>query len=499
MKMDNSPATLKSRAKEALSDEFLRRAVQFTTDRMRQQKQKSTQAFGQWEVWRERARHIRSHTIQYLDYYLDQFAHRAEAAGSHVHFAKDAEEARRIALGIAKERNAKLVAKSKSMVSEELQINRHFAEEGIDCIETDLGEWIVQLAEETPSHILAPAIHKNRSQIKALFEREGGEALSEETEALAGFARRTLRQAFQQADIGMTGCNFAVAESGSIVLFSNEGNARMVTTLPKTHIVLMGMERIVPTWEDLEVMANVLPRSATGQKLTVYMTVINGIRHAGEADGPDDVHIIILDNGRSGQLGDADFQEVLNCIRCGACLNVCPVYRQVGGHTYHSPYSGPIGAVLTPLLRPNDKQAGELAFASSLCGACYSACPVKIPLHDMLVHLRQRHVEKGRTSKKEQFGFRLYGSVFRSSTPYSFSGKMARKLHRATLKNGAKWASPLAGPLKGWLSHRRLPAPPRRAFRDQWAELEREGQTRPHGQRSSDHESSGGSRFRNGE
>lgn len=471
-----STATLKERTSEALSDDFLRKAVKFTTDRLRGKKMESTEAFGRWEEWRERGRLIRAHTIEYLDYYLDQFTRNVEALGGHVHFARDAEEARDIALGIAKQKQAQLTVKSKSMVSEELHINDHFAAAGIECLETDLGEWIVQLADETPSHIIIPAIHKNRYQIKDLFERQGDETLSEDTQALAGFARRTLREKFQQADIGMTGCNFAIAESGSIVIFSNEGNARMVTTLPKTHIVTMGMERILPSWDDLEVMANLLPRSATGQKLTVYMSALSGTRREGEIDGPEELHIIVLDNGRSDQLGDPEFQEVLNCIRCGACLNVCPVYRQVGGHTYNSPYSGPIGAVLTPLLQQDDREAEELAYASSLCGACYEACPVKIPLHDMLVHLRQRKVEKGHTPKAEQAAFRLFGKAFSSPTTYKLGGKIARKLQRGTINDGSrmKWAIPMTGPLKGWIAHRHFPTPPARSFREQWAELEAE-------------------------
>lgn len=470
--------TLKERAAQALSDDFLRQAVKFTTDRLREKKRESTEAFGQWEAWRERGRQIRAHTIEYLDYYLDQFSRNVEALGGQVHFAKDAAEARDIALSIARQKQAKLTVKSKSMVSEELRMNEHFEKHGIECLETDLGEWIVQLADEMPSHIIIPAIHKNRFQIKELFEQQGDEELSEETHVLAGFARRTLREKFQQADIGMTGCNFAIAESGSIILFSNEGNARMVTTLPKTHIVTMGMERVLPTWDDLEVMANLLPRSATGQKLTVYMSAINGTRRAGEIDGPEELHVIILDNGRSAQLGDPEFQEVLHCIRCGACLNVCPVYRQVGGHTYHSPYSGPIGAVLTPLLQHDDREAEKLADASSLCGACYEACPVKIPLHDMLVHLRRRKVEIGHTPKGERMAFRMYGKAFRHAKAYTTGGKVARTLQRATIQDGTRmtWAQSIMGPLKGWTDHRHLPEPPARSFRERWPELQHEAE-----------------------
>jgi L-lactate dehydrogenase complex protein LldF len=310
-----------------------------------------------------------------------------------------------------------------------------------------------------------PAIHKQRSSIQALFEAEGNEKLAPETKVLAGYARRRLREKFTQAEVGITGCNFAVAETGSVVLFTNEGNGRMVTTLPETHIAVMGMERIVPTLDDLEVMATLLPRSATGQKLTTYLNVITGPRRENEADGPGALHVIILDNGRSAQLGDPQFQEVLNCIRCGACLNVCPVYRHIGGHAYGSVYSGPIGAVLTPLLQPT-KLAGELANASTLCGACFEACPVKIPLHDMLVQLRRRNVEAGNTPRFEATGIRLYAQIF--SSPWLFrcaavlmrwaSSLLARAARR-------KWLARFAGPLRGWVAHRTLPVSTGRTFR----------------------------------
>ncbi len=478
--MSAPAATLKERADIALRNEFLRKAVRFTAERQSGQKHKSTEALGHWEEWRECGRAIRAHTIAHLDYYLDQFTRQVTAQGGHVHFAADAAEAATQALDIARTKGAKLVAKSKSMVTEEVGINHRFEPHGIRCVETDLGEWIVQLAHETPSHIINPAIHKNRQQIQELFEREGGEKLSTETAVLAGFARRRLREIFQQADIGMTGCNFAVAETGSMVLFTSEGNGRMVTTLPRIQLVMMGMERIVPSLDDLEVMANILPRSATGQKLTVYMSVLTGPRRAGEADGPEELHIIILDNGRSDQLGDPEFQSVLNCIRCGACLNVCPVYRHIGGHAYGGVYSGPIGAVLTPLLQQNQQadkaQWAETANASSLCGACFQACPVKIPLHDMLVHLRRRRVEAALTGAGERLGFKLFSRVFRSPRWYRLAGAMSRWL--APLAN-QPWAAPFLGPLKGWLKHRTLPKPAPRSFQDLWSDLKDERRTTP--------------------
>jgi len=464
--------TFKKRAAEELHNEFLRKAVKFTADRLRGRKQESTAKFGEWEAWRERGRAIRADVVANLDYYLDTFTRNVEGRGGQVYFADDATEAAGFFLDIVKKRGAKLVAKSKSMVSEEIHINHKLEEIGVDCIETDLGEWIVQLAHETPSHIIIPAIHKNRQQIQALFEEEGKEKLAPETPVLAGFARRKLREKFIQADIGMTGCNFAIADTGAIVTFSNEGNARMVTTLPRIHIVVMGMERILPSADDLEVMTNLLARSATGQKITTYVSILAGPRREDEIDGPEELHVIVLDNGRSAQLADPEFREVLNCIRCGACLNVCPVYRQVGGHSYGSVYSGPIGAVLTPLLQQGQKEAGELAYASSLCGACYEACPVKIPLHDMLVHLRRRYVDAGYAGWTEGMAMKGFATAFGSPGLYKAGGKTARRMQLAMFGDGAN--KHLPGPVGGWTDHRDLPTPPRKAFRDIWPELEAE-------------------------
>jgi L-lactate dehydrogenase complex protein LldF len=469
---------LETRGSAALRDEFLRGAVRFTVDRLRTAKAKSTEAFGAWDEWRERGRAIRAHTVQNLDFYLARFCAKATALGVHVHFAADAAEARAEVMKVVRARGASRVVKSKSMVSEEIHVNQALEEAGIDVVETDLGEWIVQLARETPSHIILPAIHKRRAGIQELFEKEGNEKLSPETKVLAGYARRRLRQKFQTAEVGVTGCNFAVAETGSVVLFTNEGNGRMVTTLPGTHVVLMGMERIVPTLDDLEVMANLLPRSATGQKLTAYMNVITGPRRAGEGDGPDELHVIIVDNGRSRQLGDPHFQEVLNCIRCGACLNVCPVYRHIGGHAYGSVYSGPIGAVLTPLLQPTPR-AGELANASTLCGACFDACPVKIPLHDMLVELRRRNVERGDTPRSEKVAFGIYARVFSTPWLYRLVGSVLRFVQRLAIGDGIgrRWLMRWLGPIRGWTDHRALPAPPKQSFRDLWKK--EEGARRP--------------------
>ncbi|MGZ7442225.1 LutB/LldF family L-lactate oxidation iron-sulfur protein [Paenibacillus sp. TH7-28] len=466
------PSTVKKRAELALNNDFLRKAVRFTTERLRNGKKKASEDHGHWEEWRERGRQIRLHTIAHLDYYLNRFAEQARANGAHIHFAATGEEAVRIALEIAEYKHAGSVVKSKSMVSEELHINKALENIGVETVETDLGEYIIQLAGEAPSHIIIPAIHKNRYQIAELLSREAGEELPPDTAVLAGFARRKLRAKFLEADIGMTGCNFAIAETGSIVLFENEGNARMVSTVPKTQITFMGMERIIPSWTDLEVMATLLPRSATGQKLTVYMSGITGPRRTGDGDGPEEMHIIILDNGRSEQLGDPEFQELLNCIRCGACLNACPVYRHIGGHAYGGTYSGPIGAVLTPALNRNVAEWDDIASASSLCGACYEACPVKIPLHDMLVYLRRRKVERGYGNKLENAGMKGFAAVMGNSKRFHQALKLGRVAQKLVVRGGE--IPSRIGPLKGWNSYRVAPSLARQPFRERWGGLERE-------------------------
>ncbi|GIP35260.1 LutB/LldF family L-lactate oxidation iron-sulfur protein [Paenibacillus sp. J2TS4] len=463
---------LHRRTEEALSNPFLRKAVAFTTDKLRSGRLQAMEDFGSWEEWRERGRAIREHTISHLDYYLNQFADNVVRAGGHVHFCQEAGEAVKTFLDIAKKHQTKLVVKGKSMVSEEIHLNQHLAEEGIDAIETDLGEYILQLAKETPSHLIIPAIHKNKEQIADLFTEDSGQPMAPETSTLAQYARQKLRQYFLEAGIGLTGCNFGVAESGSITLVSNEGNGRMVSTVPKVHVVIMGMERLVPTFEDLEVVLNLLARSATGQKLTVYTSILTGPKQPQDLDGPEELHVIVLDNGRSAQLGDPVFQEVLHCIRCAACLNVCPVYRHIGGHSYGSVYSGPIGAVLTPLLKQDMKEAGELAYASSLCGACYEACPVKIPLHDMLVQLRNRKVKLKMTPWAERMAFKTFQTAFGSVKVYRMATKAAYYLQKPFGSNGIIRNGP--GPLAGWTQSRFFPMKPKLSFRDKWQTLQQE-------------------------
>lgn len=456
--------TLKERVKKEITDTHARQAVARATEKLHHGRLQAAEGIGNWEEWRKRGSEIRSHTIQHLDYYLSQFADNVEKQGGHVYFAKDATEALEHARQIVKSVNGKYTVKSKSMVTEEIKLNHALEEIGVETVETDLGEYILQLAGEHPSHLLGPAVHKTKEQVAELFAKEGGHEVAADLQTLVGFARSAIREKFLAADIGITGCNFAIAEEGAISLLTNEGNARMVTTLPDTHIVFMGMERIVPTWEDFEVVINLLPRAGTGQKISSGVSILKPVR-SHENDGPKQMHVIILDNGRSQQLGDPDFQEILNCIRCGACINVCPVYRHVGGHSYGSVYNGPIGAVLTPLLNQDSKQAAELSYASSLCGACHEACPVRIPLHDMLVKLRHRNVQDGYTSPLEKMAFNMFGKTFSSPALYDKATKAGQLLQKPFIKDGHfKESTPF---MKGWTDSREFPQV-QTSFRERW-------------------------------
>jgi len=468
---DGVPEHMLDRCKLALQDDFLRKAVRFTADKLRSKKDAVVDHLGHWEEWRERGSAIREETISHLDYYLQQFAENVEKSGGRVYFAEDAGEAAQTLLDILSAKQAKSVVKAKSMVSEEIQMNEVLEDAGIDVVETDLGEFIVQLAKEKPSHIIIPAIHKNRNQIRDLFTAAGGKNLTTDTKVLTAFARQYLREKYLHAEVGVTGCNFGIAKSGTLALFTNEGNADMVMNLPKTHIVLMGMERVVPTFADFEVMANLLPRSATGQKLTTYVSMITGPRAHGEMDGAKELHVIILDNGRCRQLGDENYKDILKCIRCGACLNVCPVYRQVGGHAYASVYPGPIGAVLSPLLNGGEKYT-DLPFASSLCGACAEACPVKIQHHDMLVHLRQQAVGNHYPVAGERLMMKGFARIFSSSQRYRLVMDTARVCQKPLVRDGIITAK--LGPLAGWTKGRDFPALAKESFRRRWVKLQRE-------------------------
>lgn len=422
---------------------------------------------------RERARGIKDDALAELDQHLVTLEASVQARGGHVHWADDGAAACDIVRGILQRCGAKKVVKSKSMTSEEIHLNHALEEAGVKVVETDFGEYIIQVAGHRPSHIVGPALHLSAKDVAQILTPEAEEPLPAEREPLAAFARRKLRSEFATADAGITGANFAVAETGTIVLVSNEGNARLTTTLPRVHIAIMGMEKVIPRWSDLPFFLKVLARAATGQKLSVYTSLVTGPRRPGELEGPEEFHLIILDNGRSRILG-GPLRESLFCIRCGACLNACPIYRNVGGHSYGGVYSGPIGAVLTPLY---DGLAANhhLPQASSLCGACQAACPVKIHIPELLVKLRQQlHEVPGELSWGERLAYRLWACVVRSPWAYRCATWFASRIvGRWARRTG--WFRKLPGPLHAWTDKRDFPAPAPQRFRDWWETEGRHG------------------------
>lgn len=463
------------RVDKGLKNDFMRNAMVSAQERLKARKLDAQEELGNWEQWRSLAEEIRQHTLENIDYYLEQLAENVMNRGGHVFFAQTAEEANDYITKIAKQKNAKKVIKSKSMVTEEISMNQALEMAGCEVIESDLGEYILQIDDhDPPSHIVAPALHKNKDQIRETFKEKKGYTKSSKPEELALFAREQLRKEFLTADIGITGCNFAVSESGSITLVTNEGNARLATTLPKTQITVMGMERVVPTWEELDILVSMLCRSAVGQKLTSYITGLTGPKGEGDVDGPEEFHLVIVDNGRSAVLG-TEFQSVLHCIRCAACINVCPIYRHVGGHSYGSIYPGPIGSVLSPLLGGYDDYK-ELPYASSLCGACTEACPVKIPLHDLLIKHRKNIVEKqGFGAFGEKLAMKGFSLAASSPTLYRMGSRVAPTMMGPFAKEGKIQSGP--GPIKPWTDIRDFPEPNKESFRDWFKKRKKEAKS----------------------
>lgn len=479
MPMKISDAPFFDRVEKGLDNEFMRKAVQSAQDRLRGRKLESFEQLGNWEEWRSLAEEIRSHTLENLDYYLHMLSENVAKRGGNVFFAETADEATEYIKQVVQAKNAKKIVKSKSMVTEEINLNAVLQAIGCEVVETDLGEYILQLDEDPPSHIVAPALHKNKEQIRDTFREKKNYQNTEKPEELTLFARELLRKEFLSADIGITGCNFAVAESGTITLVTNEGNGRLVTSLPKTQITVMGMERIVPTWEDLDIMVSLLCRSAVGQKLTSYITTVTGPTDEGALDGPEEFHLVIVDNNRSKALGTV-FQPALHCIRCAACINVCPVYSHVGGHSYGSIYPGPIGAVLSPILGGyNDFK--ELPYASSLCAACTEACPVKIPLHELLIEHRRTLVEEEKqVAMSEKMAMKGFAIGAKSPRLFEMGTKAAPFLLKPFANEGKITKGP--GPIKDWTSSRDFPTPKKERFRD-WF-VNREKGANKHGDRS---------------
>lgn len=479
------PNDFDQNALKALGDEQLRSALRNLVVTFGSRREAAINSVEDWEGLRDEARAIKDETLAHLDRYLEEFAKNAEGAGARIHWARDGHEVSRIIIELLHERSAKRVVKSKSMATEEIHLNAALEDAGIETVETDLGEWIIQLARETPSHIVVPAIHKSKKQIADLFVEKIGIEPTDDVGKLTGAARRVLRQRFAEADAGISGVNFGVAETGTILILENEGNIRLTTSLPKIHIAVMGIEKIIPCFADLDVFLKLLPRSGTGQQLTAYQSLITGRKKRPEDEGPEELHIILMDNGRSRMLAHPVTRQSLACIRCGACLNACPVYQQIGGHAYGSVYPGPIGAVITPQLIGISK-ATQLPYASSLCGACREVCPVKIDIPALLLHLRSEIVEgtvggtadqSGPMKKKfaEHLAFRFYAFAWSRPTLYEWGTRIARLAQRLVVKQGrigrvSGLIARIAPPFGAWTAGRDARPVAQRTFREQWRE-----------------------------
>ena len=427
-----------------------------------------------WEALQDKGRAIKAHTLDNLAYYLELVERNVIASGGHIYFAKDAEAASNYVVNLAKERGIELVIKGKSMVSEEMALNHRLEEEGIEPVETDLGEYIVQLAEETPFHIIAPAIHTPRGEVSEWFVEKLNVPMYDNIEDLTREARDQLRQKFVDAGMGITGSNFIVAETGTVTLVTNEGNGRMCTSMPKIHVAITGMEKVVPSIEDLGLFLRLLIRSATGQRISSYVTTVTGPRGEDEVDGPEEFHLVIVDNGRSKMLADPNLREALYCLRCGACLNACPVYRKVGGHAYGWVYPGPIGAIVSPMLT-NLSEAKDLPYASTLCGACKEACPVKINIPRMLLYLRKEltqgetYPEHKSVSMAESTAVKGWRASVSSSFMMRLSNLGGRLLQLPFVRGGR--IDRLPSPLSGWTKHRKFPAIASKPFRTRWKNI----------------------------
>lgn len=521
----DGPETFAENSRRALVNPTLRTALATGTGKALDSRRLAVADVGaaDWESLRTRAHDIKAHTVENLDYYLALLASNVESAGGHVFWARTAEDARRHIVGLAASRGVSVAVKSKSMMTEEIELNPALEAAGVEAVETDLGEYIVQLAGERPSHINMPAIHKTRGDVSDLFNEKLGVDLGGDIARMAGLARRVLRGRFAEAGMGITGVNYAVAETGTVVMVENEGNIRLTNSLPRVHVALMGIEKVIPRLEDLDVFLRLLSRSASGQKLCSYLSFLTGVKTSPGEEGPEEFHLVILDNGRTRMLANPHLRESLFCIRCGACLNVCPVYQKVGGHAYGWVYPGPIGAVLTPQMIGHGRGAA-LPFASSLCGACRDVCPVKIDLPEMLLHLRHEikegvdaHGAHGDARGAEtshghhaavmeeaagggaEAGERSYVAPFASRVADFFEGvvfkvwavamktpfryRLAARAARAAQslagrgdgKGGGEGGRrvPQAAPGSG---RRNLPAFSKRSFRERWPELSRDAE-----------------------
>jgi L-lactate dehydrogenase complex protein LldF len=462
-------------ARKALADSQLRGNLRDATHTIRTKRARVAGELDDWEQLRVAGAAIKDDVLANLDRYLQELEESLTAAGATVHWARDGAEANQIVVDIARSHGVEEVVKVKSMATVEIELNSALEAAGIAAWETDLAELIVQLGNDLPSHILVPAIHRNRSEVREIFLREMGKAgmaarpdLSDDPADLAGAARRHLREKFLRAKVAVSGANFAVADTGTLVVVESEGNGRMCLTLPEVLISVVGIEKVVPTWTDLEVFLQLLPRSSTGERMNPYTSTWNGVT---AGDGPQEVHVVLLDNGRTKVLADELGRQALRCIRCSACLNVCPVYERVGGHVYGSVYPGPIGAILTPMLRGvgTDEATDALPYASSLCGACFEVCPVLIDIPEVLVHLRGKVVDSHRGGVPAA----LQAAMSAASWTLGRSGRLELVQRLAGLSGRVLGRGGLIGrmpaPLSRWTDARDAPAPPRESFRRWWA------------------------------
>ena len=471
--MEASAATFPENVTKALADKPLQFAMTETGPRFIKKRTVAREALPEFDDLRDQSRDIKDHVLEYLDIYLERYEAKVQASGGQVHWAATAEEARAQILGICQRVGAKIVTKGKSMISEEIDLNQHLVDNGIQPVETDLGEYLIQLRNERPSHIIAPAVHLTRDQVEADFRKahthlDPNRDLTE-IPALVEEARTVLRQKYFEADVGVTGANFLVAETGTSIIVTNEGNGDLTQLLPKVHIVIASIEKIVPTLEDASTILRVLARSATGQDFSNYTTLSTGPKRTSDPDGPEEYHVVILDNGRSNVLG-TEFQDMLRCIRCGACLNHCPVYQAVGGHAYGWVYPGPIGSVVTPAL-VGIENAKHLPNASTFCGRCEEVCPMRIPLPKLLRHWREKEFERHLQPTAIRWGLRFWAFAAKRPRLYQFGTRLAARV-LANLGHGKGRMSkvPFAS---GWTQYRDFPAPQGKTFQQMWKERQK--------------------------
>ena len=459
------------------AQEFLRRSIEKSADLTHKQiirrgidqyntaNDRGRMRFADWEAARQRCHEIKWEALNNLDRYLLEFEQRAKERGAHVFWAENSAEACRYITELATSRGVHKVVKSKSMVAEEIHLTPALEKAGVQVVETDLGEYIVQLRDEPPYHIVTPAMHLTRKDIADLFKEKLGDVDTDDPVELVAVARRALRRDFFSGEMGISGANFLVADSGMIALTTNEGNGRLCTSLPRIHVALAGIEKVIPKLQDLALLWPVLATAGTGQPITCYSTLIGGPRKPNEVDGPEEFHVVLLDNGRSELLADVEQRDVLHCIRCGACLNACPVFRTVGGHSYGTTYPGPIGSVLTPHLRGlNEFQ--HLSYASSLCGACTDSCPVKIDLHHHLLENRRNAVNGAERPWSERIGFKIWQWTMQSASRFRILGGLARAALRVAHRLGLD-GTPL-DPMGPWSKNHAAPRVPKKSFRALW-------------------------------